>query len=479
MKSALTEQQVCLLREVAASSGATPIPSKSSNTAWALEQRGLIKRSWTRNGAHVAIVTADGRYYLKHGRHPQEVQAEKDRLKGDSGQAALAPDGGADLITRMRSAAGKIIVSDPGPKTRGRWRAAYYAALHQGHVPEGHKLRWSGRQRGDCVFTLVDEEAERAAQPPPVPTIEVPDTLDDPHRLVRATHKALGRSQTVVDTRGKADVIPLHTSRTLVDRALRIMHALLNEAENRGYKVETRTELHRGEAAHDLVVVIRGQGFPLVITEQTTKVPHEPTSQEIRQLQRNPWKRLPKHDEEFNGRLSVGAPVRNRWQSSNAYDDGARWPLESRLGHLLRDLEDRALEAERQQRETELREAEQRRQWYAVIAQARRQQMEQHRAKALLEQAQAWRQATELRALCQAAQARADDSVPAAEQEWLDWAEGYAAILDPLSSPLLAPPDPPASREALREFLRGDLHAHPWPFDSQGRWMPDTDEPSV
>lgn len=49
----------------------------------------------------------------------------------------------------------------PGPADTGPWRAGYYDALHHGHVPEGHKLRWSGRQRGDSIFTLVDEGAEK------------------------------------------------------------------------------------------------------------------------------------------------------------------------------------------------------------------------------------------------------------------------------------------------------------------------------
>ncbi|MFD7341369.1 hypothetical protein ACFV98_36140 [Streptomyces violascens] len=144
MKYALTEQQISLLREVAASSSATPIPWKSSNTAWALEQRGLIKRSWTGKGEHVAIVTADGRYYLKHGRHPEVVRAEKKRLKGVSDRAALAPCGGADLIARLRSAGGKITVGDPGPKTRGRWRPAYDAAV-EAYQPRGTGQRQSSR----------------------------------------------------------------------------------------------------------------------------------------------------------------------------------------------------------------------------------------------------------------------------------------------------------------------------------------------
>ncbi|MFI2040989.1 hypothetical protein ACH470_41315 [Streptomyces bottropensis] len=309
MKYTLTEQQAATLRQIAAASSAVPIAPKSSNTAWALEQRGLIKRSW-RGSGHVAVVTSDGRYFLKHGKHPKEVQAEKERLAGDAEQAERAPADGAQLIARLQSATtGKLTVPDPGPQTRGRWRTAFYDALHHDHVPGELKLRWTGRQRGDCVFTLVDEEAEKAAQPPPVPTIDVPDVLGRPHQLVRATRKALGRSKTVVDTRGTPEVIPLHVSREQADRALRIMHALLTEAESRGYQVETRTDLHRGQAEHQMVIVIRGHALPLAITEQTTKVPHEPTAQEIRQQQRNPWTRIPKYDHEFNGRLELGAPA--------------------------------------------------------------------------------------------------------------------------------------------------------------------------
>lgn len=159
------------------------LPPKAIHTAAALEKRGLIKRTWRSSGPPVAVVTADGRYYLKHGKHPREVPAAKERLEEDADEPARAPADGVELISRLRSASGKITVPDPAPQTRGRWRAAYYDALHHGHVPEGHKLRWSGRQRGDCVFALVDEEAEKAAQPPPVPAVDVPESVGRPHRL--------------------------------------------------------------------------------------------------------------------------------------------------------------------------------------------------------------------------------------------------------------------------------------------------------
>ncbi|WP_406724544.1 hypothetical protein WJ438_07710 [Streptomyces sp. GD-15H] len=151
--------------------------------------------------------------------------------------------------------------------------------------------------------------------------------------------------------------------------------------------------------------------------------------------------------------------------------------LESRLGYLLRDLEQRAAAAERRQREEELRKAEQRRRWYAAVAQARERQIERHRVKVLVEQVEARHRADEIRAFCRAARTRADGASAAAEElAWLQWAEAYADRIDPLSAPLVTPPDPPASREALRELLQGDLSAHPWPFDSKGRWTPPEEE---
>lgn len=115
VKYTVSAPQIALLREIAASSDAVPIPPSRTQTAWALEQRGLIKRRW-RGGGHVAVVTADGCYYVRHGEHPGEVRAVKERSAGDRAQAALAPGGGAELITRLRAASGAITVPDPAPQ---------------------------------------------------------------------------------------------------------------------------------------------------------------------------------------------------------------------------------------------------------------------------------------------------------------------------------------------------------------------------
>lgn len=148
VKYALSEPQAVLLREITAAIGAVALPPSAIHTAWALEKYGLIKRTW-RGSGHTAVITADGRYYLKHGKHSRDVQAERERLADDTRQAALALAGGAELIARLRSASGRVTVSDPAPRTRGGWRAAFYDAVHHGHVPEGH----SCAGRGGSVVT--------------------------------------------------------------------------------------------------------------------------------------------------------------------------------------------------------------------------------------------------------------------------------------------------------------------------------------
>ncbi|MFE0904939.1 hypothetical protein ACFW3Y_17055 [Streptomyces rochei] len=150
--------------------------------------------------------------------------------------------------------------------------------------------------------------------------------------------------------------------------------------------------------------------------------------------------------------------------------DGARWTLESRLGHPLQRLDRLAAEADRREREKELREAEQRRRWYAAVARAREQQIEQHRATILTGQIRAWRQAEEIRAFCQTARARAGEAAVATDEaDWMEWAVAYAVQLAPLREPLRTPVDPPAGREALRELAKIDAYAYAWPFDADGR----------
>lgn len=466
VKYSLNEKQRELLHQIAAAPKGYEAAHAHSGVLWALQQRELVQTSHGPTGRQVVGLTASGRFYLKHGKHPKEVEADKQRLKDDPAQAALAPADGAELMGRLRAGKGMVTVPNPGPGTRSRWRAAYYHALHQGHVPEGCKLRFSGRDKGDIVLKLLDGAALKASEPPAIAHIEVPEHLPSkPHALITGTRKALGRSKSTVDTRNRPDIVPISVSRPLLERALRIAHALITEAERRGYEVTTDSSLHRGEATHHLVIRIGAHAYPWEITERTSKVPHEPTPQELRNLEKNPWARKPpKYDHHPDGRLMIASPYQSYGSPSYSHSDGARWKLEDRLGHFLHDLEERAARDEERRIAKERAEEDRKRNWYRALRQARAAQITQHRSAVLAHQVQHWRLAEDIRAFCAAARQSG------AATDWTQWAENYAAAMDPLATPLGMPPDPPAGQYDLREHFRGDTYAHPWPFDKDGRW---------
>lgn len=436
MKYSLSDKQLELLKQVAAASKAFEVQGAHSGVLWALQQRTLVKTGYGATGRRTAVVTADGRFYLKHGKHPKEVEAQKQRLKDDPAQAALAPADGPALLVRVREAGGTLTVPDCGPKTRARWRAAYYHALHHGHVPNGCKLQVKGRDKGDMVLKVVDEAARKAAEPPAVPAVEVPDELPrKPHPLVARTLKELGRSKTTADTRDVPDVVPMNISRHLTDRALRIAHALITEAERRGWEVTTDSSRHRGEATHQLVIRIGAHDYPWQITELTSKAPHEPTPRELRNLEKNPWaQKPPKYDHHPDGRLRIASPHQSSYYTSPySCADGARWKLEDRLGHLLRGLDQLAVNAEQQRIAKEQEEAARKRNWYKALRQARAAQITQHRGAVLTGQVERWRLAEDIRAFCSAAR-QADVAA-----DWTQWAEQYAASIDPLADALAVP----------------------------------------
>ncbi|MEU0061424.1 hypothetical protein [Streptomyces sp. NPDC006334] len=473
MKYSLNDKQLELLKQVAAAPKGFEAQGVHSGVLWALQQRTMVKTGWAM-GRQTALITADGRFYLKHGKHPKEVEEEKQRLKNDPAQAALAPADGPELLARIREAHGTLTVPHPGPQTRARWRAAYYDALHHGHVPDGCKLRFNGRDKGDVVLRLLDEAALKAAEPPPIPTVDVPEHLPSkPHALVNRTLKKLGRAKTTVDTRDLPDVVPLHLSRHLTDRALRIAHALITEAERRGYEVTTDTSLHRGETSHRMVIRIKGHDYPWEITERTTKVPHEPTPQELRNHEKHPWQKIPKYDHIPDGRLVITTPNRTYGSPPYSHSDGARWKLEERIGHLLHDLEELATRAEERRIAQEQQEAARKRNWYAALRQARATQITHHRKTVIADQVERWRMAEDIRAFCSAARQSGRAG------EWTEWAEEYASSIDPLSTPLAMPPDPPASQHNLREHFTGDTWAHPWPFSQDGQWTIADDHPEA
>ncbi|BCL32260.1 hypothetical protein ACFFS2_34815 [Streptomyces aurantiacus] len=157
--------------------------------------------------------------------------------------------------------------------------------------------------------------------------------------------------------------------------------------------------------------------------------------------------------------------------------DGARWKLEDRLGHFLRDLDQVAVHAEQRSIPKEEEEAARKRNWYKALRQARTAQITQHRGAVLTGQVERWRLAEDIRAFCSAAR-RADVAA-----DWTQWAEQYATSIDSLAYALAVPADPPAAPHDLRDCFRGDTYAYPWPFGKDGTRLcgcqPATGQPQV
>ncbi|MEU0375344.1 hypothetical protein ABZ070_35440 [Streptomyces sp. NPDC006283] len=172
----------------------------------------------------------------------------------------------------------------------------------------------------------------------------------------------------------------------------------------------------------------------------------------------------------------ISAPGRSAyWTPSYQHSDAKRWTLESRLGQFLSDLESAAARAEEQRIEQERQEASARRRWYQAVREGRERQVDKHRQQALTDQVARWKEAEAIRAFCAAVRTRHPCGLHEDAQKWLDWAERHADTIDPLPTRLGTPQDPPATRQALQDHLRGDLFAYPWPYD-EGRWTLDSDE---
>lgn len=241
----LNKRQRSLLWRIA--NGVRPVTSGEyalATTVYALRNRGLVATR-REGGIWTAAITDAGRCYLEHGRQPADAQGPApDRPKRTIARAdqnqkrpAISAD---DLIVRLEAAGGSLRIPDPEAPVRAAWRHAIHAAAHSGRLPAGMRLWHTGRDRGDLVVRLVPQRALRAkTSRDDTPTISVPERLTRPHPIV-AKLRELSATRASVDrfgrpvSAGRDQLRRLEVSRQNRSRALRIMQALLTEAEARG-----------------------------------------------------------------------------------------------------------------------------------------------------------------------------------------------------------------------------------------------------
>jgi hypothetical protein len=163
------------------------------------------------------------------------------------------------------------------------------------------------------------------------------------------------------------------------------------------------------------------------------------------------------YDTGATGRLTIELNPGSH-HGGRRFSDRQTSPLEERLPHLFReieerivraryDAEDRQVTAERAAVIAEEEAHERHRTWLVLMERAADGLLRDQRESQLREQAQAWDEAARIRRYCDAAESEYGDR--AMTIEWLAWARGHADALDPLASP---PSTPELSEVTLAEL---------------------------
>jgi hypothetical protein len=315
--------------------------------------------------------------------------------------------------------------------------AGYWRKLETGQKPKRPALPRAGQK----PLIVHGKQVRRKAKPQPfagVPEdqrIYVSEELDNPHPMIRAAKRALEKSG--MDTYGwlqdswpNRSPLNLRVSSASLDRALRLLDALLKAAYKKGYTLQ---------ADATSMLVVDGERVRIRFKEKTTKKKRELTRVE----QALPyWQQPSSYIYTPAGQfvIMLDIPLKYDLSPFQSWQDGQDRPLEHRLHEILEALVParRAVIADREAwAERELRREEERKQQWEI---ERRRQEEQQRRDALEQQAISWRRSHAIRDFLNAVQERwrRDGGVDARGTSWLAWAAQCADLLDPLENGQLA-----------------------------------------
>lgn len=283
--------------------------------------------------------------------------------------------------------------------------------------------------------------------------ITVDAELVRPHRLVRLSRPLLRKAKTFSrDVLIAQECLDVHVSPGSLDRALRIMDALLKALEVRGVSVELTppkaADYAYARRASTTVVRVGQDRVCLSMTESRKVVPREAPPPEAdrrrpRHLANEPLN--PTQEYQYTGSLTL---VVGNGLSPRRIRDGRTSRLEDRLNEvvceLLRKVDNERLLRLRKEVEERQRQEEQKRR----EEEERRRRIESVWVHDLLDRRKDWSMAQEIRAFADAVESRRP-SEPTEEwpcDAWLAWARRHADRLESKAFARLAqqvrlPPD--------------------------------------
>lgn len=274
--------------------------------------------------------------------------------------------------------------------------------------------------------------------------IQVSDRLVNPHPLVRQTAETLRTRKPdrlgLLWRQRNEKCLDLRVSPNALPRALRIMDALVKALESRGMKVAIGESEKRETYIH-----LFGEKVEFRLEEKVDRVNHQPTQEEKKRLEKNPYALVEKWDHMPTGILRLrieefAEGERKQWTDGRAKIEEALNDFVS--GMILVADAKRARTLYWKRWEEEQREAARQR-----AEREREQQRAAERLKALRDEAAAWAVSQQIRGYVEAVERKALKRGMSAEpggrlHEWLEWARGQAGRLDPVAS-ILAALEPP------------------------------------
>lgn len=295
----------------------------------------------------------------------------------------------------MRKAAGKPVKQIPLPP------------LPPGKFPERRLSQWrdplGDQELGDDVRNLLDREAD------PNMAIAVPDALQSPHPLVRASAGNLRKhSKNHESARLEKECLDIRATRATLDRALLVCDTLIKALEARGFRVEVTTPIPAIEGRYGPAspgkpsrtgVHILDSFFEFHIEEGFDIVKLEPKPQRSTLSSASAsWAYTPRpeyrHDP--NGRLAL---VFDRpWLGGRRgiWKDGKRQKVESCLNAVVLELVRAAVRDRVDRLEKERLAREREREMARVQAAEQRRRQEQAWIADLTQRVSAWHQGNEI-----------------------------------------------------------------------------------
>ncbi|MBT2396179.1 hypothetical protein J7E89_09385 [Streptomyces sp. ISL-100] len=385
-------------------------------------------------GAARVEVTEAGRFYLRHGHHPDDPAladgGEPSVPSGSPAPYSERPVARArrakarELVERLTSE-GHVRFADPDDDEVAEWRRVVNYAKRHGLEPEGkriEKVQYGGR--GLEFFLTEGPHPNSRSQRPKtgVPVVPVPSRLASLHPVVAALRDDEG---------------PLVMPPVLRRRSLLMLQGLAAEAVWRGYEVRKVSSYSWREGGVDVVV----DGFAYAVTFR----------------QEFPQSTNPERSARLVIEVAHGLTSRpGRWR------DRKGRTLEQTLGVILGEIEARAVEDARR-RESEERAREKREvRWRAAVEEAKERAVREQLAEVLREGAGRWREAVVIGEYCDALEPRLaelggdlDEQAVESARRWLEWAREYMRGIAPLRHPQDMPTPRDPTPDELQPYLKG------------------------